>query len=337
MTQKLGVVLVAYDSADVILDALETLLASARMDGVALQVVVVDNASPDDSVARIRDWAGGTQPYQAPDDLPFVWHGPVPKPLADGVVRIVTAPVNGGFAAGVNLGVQTLFADPSIGRVWVLNPDAIVAPGTVAAFARHDPGPFALMGGRVLYMTTPPRIQIDGGRIDWRTGATYNINQFAPADTPPPAPEALDFVMGASMVASREFWEQTGPMEEDYFLYYEEVDWALRRKDLPLVWCEGAVIYHRAGTAIGSPAPGKPASPFSLYFKHRARMMFLRRHARGPLVIGWAYGLSKMVQLLLKGYRAEAAAIWAGTRGARPPAEVRARLGQDVISRLFGA
>ena len=330
----LGVVLVAYDSADVIIDALESLFAAGQSDQVALRVVVVDNASPDDSVARIRAWQSGQTPYSAPADLPYPAPPVVAKPVSDSALQILRAGHNGGFAAGVNLGVEALFSLPEISRVWVLNPDSVVPKGTVGAFARHDPGPFSLMGGRVLYYDRPDIVQIDGGRINLRTGVAVNINLFKPRTTPPPAASDLDFVMGASMLVSRRFWERAGPMREDYFLYYEEVDWALARGDLPLAICPEAIIHHRAGTAIGSPTAGRPASPFSLYFKHRARMMFLRRHAPQNMAIGWAYTAAKVAQLALKGYWQEARALLAGARRAKPPEAVAQRLGPEALRRL---
>lgn len=330
----LGVVLVAYDSADVIIDALESLFAAAQSDQVALRVVVVDNASPDDSVERIRAWQSGESAYSAPVDLPFSAPPVVAKPISEPLLQILRAGHNGGFAAGVNLGVAALFSQPEINRVWVLNPDSVVPPGTVGAYARFDPGPFSLMGGRVLYFDRPDIIQIDGGRINLRTGVAVNINLHKPRSTPLPQPEELDFVMGASMVVSRQFWERVGPMREDYFLYYEEVDWALSRGDLPLAVCPEAVIHHRAGTAIGSPIAGRPASPFSLYFKHRGRMMFLRRHAPQNMAIGWAYTVAKIAQLAVKGYWQEARALFAGACRAAPPAAVAERLDPEALRSL---
>jgi GT2 family glycosyltransferase len=335
LSVPLGVVLVAYNSADVILDCLETLMAAAMMDGTDLRVVVVDNASPDDSVAAIRAWAAGGVPYAPPADLPFA-HIPLPKPLPEGRLTILSAGVNGGFAAGVNIGLRHLFADSAIQRVWILNPDSVVPPGTPAAFARHDPGPFALMGGRVLYYDKPDMIQIDGGTLDRRTGVTGNINLGGSRqDSAAPSGADLAFVTGASMVASRAFWEHAGPMPEDYFLYYEEVDWALRRGTLPLAVAPGAIVHHRAGTAIGSPTLGRPASPFSLYFKHRARLRFVRRHLPASLSVAWAYTLAKAGQYRLKGWREEARAVMAGARNAPPPQAVRDRLPPAAAALAF--
>lgn len=336
---SLGCVLVCYNAGPALLDCLESLLATR---GPRLCVVVVDNASTDDSVARLTAWAEGRTPYAAPADLPFPL-APVPKPLrfdAPGPgghrLRLLRAAVNGGFAAGANLGLAALAAEPEIDRFWLLNPDAVVPPGTPGALAGFaPPGGFALMGGRALYLEAPERIQIDGGLIDWRSGQTRNLNQCAPHDAPWPDPARLDFVTGASLVASRAFYEAAGPLPEDYFLYYEEVEWALRRGALPLAYCPGAVIYHRAGAAIGSGAPGRPASAFSLYFLHRGRMRFLRRHRPAALPYAAVWTLAKAAQLLLRRRPAAAAATLRAGCGLGPPSAVRARLAPAAQARAF--
>ena len=124
-------------------------------------------------------------------------------------------------------------------------------------------------------------------------------------------------------------------MAEDYFLYYEEVDWALRRGELPLAYCPGGIVYHRAGTAIGSAAPGRSASPFSLYFKHRGRLRFMRRHRARNLPFAYAYSFAKAAQLALKGYLTEARTVILASFDRPPPAEVRARLSPAAAALAF--
>jgi GT2 family glycosyltransferase len=341
---RLGVVIVAFNSADVILDCLESLLASR---GVALSVVVVDNASTDGMPAHLRAWGAGA-PWAPAGDLPLAL-APSPKPRAlDGApgpggheITLIETGINAGFAAGVNRGLAHLMADPRLERFWILNPDSVVAPDTARAFATH-PGEFALMGGRVLYLETPDQIQIDGGWVNRRSGLTGNLGlgQIS-AQTPAPDQSQLDFITGASMVASRRFVAAAGPMPEDYFLYYEEVDWALRRHglpggDLPLAYCAGALVWHRAGTAIGSPTLGRPAAPFSLYFKHRGRIRFVRRHFPASLPFALGYSLAKSVQLLLKSYPVEAWTVLSASLGLGPSRAVRARLSSEAAARAFG-
>lgn len=342
----LGVIIVTYNSADVVLDCLESLLAAKDVN---LEIVVVDNASTVDALSDLRGWADGITPYLPPVDLPFTLH-PAPKPvvLQDGPRRdaptgtritLIKTGLNGGFAAGVNIGLAHLATHTDIDRFWVLNPDSAVPPETPLAFAT-EPGPqggFSLMGGRVIYYDQPDQIQIDGGLINMRTGVTGNIALGkSHATTPSPDPASFGFITGASMVVSRAFYDRAGPMAEDYFLYYEEVDWALRRGDLPLAYCPGGIVYHRAGTAIGSPTLGRPASPFSLYFKHRARIMFMRRHRPRNLPVALAYSLAKAGQLALRGYWLEARTILQASFGLPPPQSVRDRLSPAAAQRAFG-
>ena len=330
-SQTLGVVIVTFNSSDVVLDCLETLVAAADADGVALHVAVVDNASSDGTPARVRDWAAGGA-YTAPPDLPFAAPA-ARRPFSDHRLDVLTPGVNGGFAAGVNRGLRHLMQRAAIDRVWVLNPDSLVAPGTPRAFADADPGPFSLMGGRLVYAHAPHRVQLDGGTVQRWSGATRNVNRLAdPAAVPAPRAAELDFITGASMIVSRAFWETVGPMTEDYFLYYEEVDWALRRGDLPLAVCPEAVVYHQGGTSIGSGVNGAQSTGFSLFFKHRARMMFVRRHLRGSLLPAWGFTLAKAAQHLLRGDAGGSVAILRGALDIAPPRVVLDRLSPEAAA-----
>jgi len=328
---NLGVVVVTFNSADVILDCLESLLSSA---GVKLNICIVDNDSQDGTLTVLKNWASGDCPYSPPKDMPFRLR-PTTKPISlcagqhlsrGHQVTLIRTGINGGFAYGVNVGLAALGSVTELDRFWILNPDSAVPEHTAQAFAcaQVPPEGFSLMGGRVLYYDTPDIIQIDGGLINSKTGVTGNIGLGKlHKNTPAPDANSQDFITGASMVASREFYESVGPMDEDYFLYYEEVDWALRRKNLPLVYCEGAVVYHKAGTAIGSPTLGRPASPFSQYFKHRARLRFVRKWMKSKYPAAITYSIAKAGQLLLKGFHREARALLLGSFDRQPPRQIR--------------
>lgn len=340
-TPVTGVVIVTFNSADVIVDCLETLLSASRG---RLRVVVVDNASTDQTVARIRDWAAGRGEQAPAAELPFN-AAPVAKPIpvaedvAASGVTLLQAGQNLGFAGGVNIGLRHLQQDSSVGYFWVLNPDCVTPPETVDGLLRYlsEKAPQGMIGGRVNYLSTPDVIQIDGGTVKWTTGVTGNIHLGAShARTAAPDASDLDFITGASMIVSRSFLDQVGLMREDYFLYYEEVDWAMRRGDLPLHYCADLLVYHHAGTSIGSPTVSRIASPFSLYFKHRGRMMFLRRFNPKALPLGYAYSMALILRTLLQGHRPEARAIFAAIHGRPAPAEVRARLSPAAQEIAFG-
>ncbi|MGV6849199.1 MAG: glycosyltransferase family 2 protein [Marinibacterium sp.] len=334
----LGVVIVTYNSADVILSCLESLLAAA--EGAPIHVTVVDNRSTDGTVALLQNWAAGNPVARPQDDYPF------PAPRVDRPlplrgpddpgpgVTLIEADANTGFAAGVNRGLAHLAAIPEIDRFWILNPDCVVPPGVPALLAGWTPpgGDFALIGHRIRYFEAPGDIQSDGGRVNWLNGVTSAINLGCqPAAAHLPGDDQLDFIPGASMVASRAFYDRAGPLPEDYFLFYEEVAWAQERGDLPLANCPDALIYHRAGTSIGSPTTRRMASPFSFYFKYRGRMIFMRHYRPLSLPLVFVYAMGKVAQLMLKGYPEEALAILRAITGGRPPDSVLERLSEESL------
>lgn len=348
----IGVIIVTYGSADVILDCLESLL---RSDYPALRIVVCDNASPDDTVARLRSWAAGDLNIAAAATSPLPDGAPVAKPVdfaeyaAEGsdemdfsqfaMVTLLRSEHNLGFAGGVNIGLRALRPHRQVGLFWLLNPDSVATPGAAFAYVRAAAaaGHFALMGGRILYHEPPNRIQSDGGQVGRWSGMCSLINQgMLPADAAPPDPDTLGFISGANVVASRLFLDRVGLMCEDYFLYYDEVDWAFRRGDLPLITCPEALIYHHGGTAIGTGSISRRASAFANYFNYRNRMRFLGRFNWPALPFAYVYALLKVAKLVLLGAWGEAAGALRGLHQLPPPATVSARLSPEAAELAFG-
>lgn len=348
LNDRVCVVVVAFNAEAFILDCILSVLSSEAAD---VRLVVVDNASTDGTRAVIHEWSRGSKPHRLPEDAPIAVAplaapsdlevlSPGQVPGAGGLKRLtlVESVENGGFAAGVNLGLRVGLSDPDVRHFWVLNPDSVATTGAAAAFldvAEGTPG-YGLITGRACYYHDPETVQIDGGLINRWTGVTSNANVGRPAcDAPMPAGSELDFAFGGNMMASRAFVETCGEIPEDYFLYYEEVDWSLMRRSFPMLTSKEALIYHRAGASIGSPIfGGRGASPFSLYFKHRARMMFVRRHLPMSWPVAAAYTLAKAGQLLLGGNGLGASAILRGAFGLAPPSPVKDKLQASALSRI---
>ncbi len=335
-TGAMGVAIVTYNSSDVITDCLDSLLACDHPD---LRIVICDNNSPDDTVEVIRRWAGvhaselGTGNFiEVAMDATTLPHL---EPLAR--VTLLRSALNRGFAAGTNAGLITLFRQSDINLFWILNPDCIAGKETALAYAKTAAqGPFSLMGGRILYLDAPNDIQSDGGRISRWTGICRNVNQgLKPDRVVPPAADTLDFISGANVVASRVFIEAAGLMAEDYFLYFEEVDWAFRRGDLALQFCPEALVYHHGGTAIGTGSTNRRASGFANYFNYRNRMIFLRRNFPAALPVAYLYSALKIVKLILLGAWDEAHGAVCGLHRLAPPRAVCARLSPDAAVMAF--
>lgn len=344
----IGVVIVTFQSGHEAVDCAASVFASAAAGGVPVKVVIVDNASDDDTLSRVRDWADGTTPYSVPQNVPFEMTPP-PVPLAltegkpdleadqDADIVLIRSTENLGFAGGVNIGLKHLALHDDIGTFWILNPDTMIPSDalTIAAAGIAATPEFSLMGGRVVYLDDPDLIQIDGGLLNSRTGVTSNYNLGASHATAlPPAPQNLDFIMGASMLVSRAFYEAAGPLDESYFLYYEEVDWAMRRGNLPLAYCKDLLVYHHGGTSIGSPVYGRSASVFSLYFKHRSRIMFQRRHNPNSRFTTYLYSTLQAGREVWRGSPQGASAILRAIFGLGAPASVKRRIGDKAWARI---
>lgn len=309
---KLGVVIVTHNARDCIADCLQSL---GPVPPDRLRAVVVDNASTDETQTHLS------------------------SKLATTRFDLIQNPVNGGFARAVNVGLGFLLGDARLSHFWILNPDCTVRPGSSETLLRFlDLGNGkGLTGGRVAYRAPHGVIQTDGGRIDLRTGATHNLHQGLAAKTcPPPDREQIEFVSGASLVASRAFVETVGPVREEFFLYYEEVDWALRRGSFPIEHCPEFVVDHVAGASIGSGAPGRAASAFSCYFLHRSRVAFLRKLRGNPGWRGYGYGLAKAAQAVGHGHLAASEEILRGTFGVPPSRRVKRRLSAETLALIEG-
>lgn len=342
-----GVVVVAYNGQDFIADCLESLSSA---DYEELRVVVVDNQSPDGTVDAVRDWASGAKPFDVGGDWPFQGYSPSPKPVsfeeyaADDPGRRVKADftlihsgANLGFAAGVNVGLRALLDEPDVKYYWILNPDTAVDPGAPAAFVRRaeSMGRFAVIGGRVVYYDDPGRIQTDAGRLHpyAHTAVGVNIHKNADACAMPPV-ESVDYIAGVSMFASREFIDRAGLMDEGWFVYFEEIEWQLRRGDLPYGLEPEARILHRAGASIDAGGAKRSTAPFAVYFMCRNVMRFVWDQAPWKLPFAYALAYWKLVRHQGCGWP-QFTALFRGLHQMGPPDCVRKKLPDAVWERIL--
>ena len=87
------------------------------------------------------------------------------------------------------------------------------------------------------------------------------------------------------MLVSRDFLSQVGLMCEDYFLFFEEVDWALRCKGLfKLVYAPDSLVYHKLGKSIGTASNPARKSAVCDYYSIRNRLVFTRKFFPTALV-----------------------------------------------------
>ncbi len=308
---RTAVLLVNWNNGHECVQCIDSLLGMATDD---FDIIVVDNDSSDGSVSHILTWCHHPTPppeasqrpgvaYASGNGLPRVPaqllqpSASLPAPgLAGRGVRVFVVPAgqNRGFAAGNNLGLRVAGLQ-AYGHFWLLNTDTVVHHQALPALLRRaaaDPG-IGMVGSTLLYFDAPDRVQAMGGAwLDPRRMLTAHIGLGDWASRVPGHPAAVEaqmaYVVGASMLVSADFVRQVGPMQEDYFLYFEELDWAERaRGHYRLGYAPDSLVYHRVG---GSSA--RPASEMaeSLLAQNRIRVLgrFFRAHRASALAyLGW--------------------------------------------------
>lgn len=270
----LVVVIVNYRTAGLTIDCLRSLVSEVRsLPGT--RVIVTDNASGDGSVEKIQaaietegwgDWAS-LQPLER----------------------------NGGFAYGNNAAIRPVVESPNPPPyILLLNPDTIVRPGALKAL--------------VDFMDSHPDVGIAGSRLEDPDGTpqrsafrfhsilseldfglrlgivTKLLSNWVVA--PPVSDEVgqTDWVAGASMIVRREVFETAGLMDEEYFMYYEEMDFCLQAKKAgwSCWYVPPSHVVHLVGQSSGVTDTKRPPKRLPQYWFDSRRRYFLKNH-------GWLY------------------------------------------------
>ncbi len=316
-------------------DTIECLESVFRINYSAFTVVVCDNASTDGSLDRIRAWAdgfheaSGSSPALAPLVIPpvpkpvrHVTLDPLDPPVADSPrVPLVLIPTgaNRGFAGGNNMGLRYALAQPRIEYFWLLNSDTVVEPHALGALVdvmQGDPG-LGLCGSVLRNYASPESVLTLGGRSYNRwTGRTKPILPGAAGANPARIPH-LDYIEAASLLTRRCFLEMVGLMNEDYFLYFEEMDWVMRaRGRFRFSYSPQSIVYHKEGRKAGSHRDRNQRSPLSDYFQARNRIKFTQRYFPWMLPTMFASIAGTALHRLFSGRQKNAAAVVKGVLAA---------------------
>jgi GT2 family glycosyltransferase len=288
MLAKVYVLILSYRNAADTIECLESVL---RLEYPDFEVVVCDNASPDGALDGLLEWAQGNRPAQPaaaamrrfsepplPQPVPHrVLVAPAAGPVAPGPrLTFIRCAVNTGYAGGNNVGLRHILDRGDAGYVWVLNNDTVVERDALAAVvARAEAEPaVGLWGSLVRYYHEPDQVQArGGGRYRRWLGVSHYVTAVAAGG------ERLDYVLGAATLVSARFLREVGLMAEDYFLYFEELDWAERgkRAGFRLGVCAESVVFHKEGASTGIAKDPRAKSPFADYYVMRNRILFARR------------------------------------------------------------
>lgn len=247
MPPGISIIIVTYNSADWIDTCLEAL--QQQVTTTAYEIIVVDNASRDETVTRIR--AG----YPA--------------------VRLLVEPENWGFAGGVNRGIAAAHGELLV----LLNPDALPHANWLEQItAPLNDERVGVVGSKIL--GPAERIQSVGTVLDTPVMLTAHRGDGENDHGQYDVPTDVHAVHGVAMAFTRRLWEQIGAFDAGYYpAYWEEVDFCerVRRAGYRVMVAPQSVVQHLEEAS----ATGKYSAPFYFYY-HRNRLRYATKWLDWP-------------------------------------------------------
>lgn len=231
-------------------DTVECIESCRKISYPNVRLLVVDNGSTDGSEAALR--------ARFPD------------------VELLQTGANLGFAGGNNVGMKHALAR---GANWVLllNNDTVVAPDFVDALVRAATSDehIGMLTSKIYYFDPPDVLWYGGGYMnEWlgygnhRGTGQRDVGQFDElVDTNRPT--------GCSLMVSRAVCEQTGLLDDRFFCYCEDLDWALRTRNagFRVIYAPGSKVWHKVSRSTGGSRSG-----ISLYYYVRNVLLCLDRN-----------------------------------------------------------
>lgn len=305
-----------------------------RLVGITWYAVVCENGSRDDSNGKLRDFLSEKYAERVRRDGAidgvriYDYHSACSGELSLARVTLVVSGTNLGFAGGNNLAFRHAHDGVRADFVWFLNNDTEVEPDSLCRLverAAQDPT-VGICGSTLVYAHDRKTVQALGGAVySPITGAVREIGHgmLWPCSVDRDSVERdMRYVSGASMLATRAFLDRVGLMSEDYFLYYEEIDWAERgrRHGFRLGYAPESVVYHKEGAVLGS-GKSSQRSALAEYYGVRNRLLLTRRFFPWALPTVFLFSWAQVGKRLLQGHWRRArmmAAVLLGLRRSAP-------------------
>lgn len=256
----ISVIIVSWNVRDLLQRAIASILADAAATRLIVEIIVVDNASSDGTVAMLRT--------QFPH------------------VRVLANTENSGFTRGNNQGLE-IAGDARY--LFLLNPDTEIFPGALRAMLDFMNAPenarVGILGPQLVYadgsvqssrrrFPTFATALFESTKLEQWFPRNQQITEYRLQNTDNKAIQVVDWVVGAAMFARRELYEQIGGLDERFFMYSEELDWCKRAKQATwrVVYFPNArVLHHEAKSSE------QVRAQRDIYF-HSSKVRYFKKH-----------------------------------------------------------
>lgn len=236
-----------------------------------VRVMVIDNASPDNSVERLQARLANNS-----DEF-----------------ELICSPQNLGYSGGNNLGIERALAQSGANPeayIWLLNNDTTIVPDTLTHLVRESKKTDGLVGSLLLY--PDGAYQQVGTRLNWWSGGAKGYPESGVSDG-----MRVETLSGASMLIPFKALKQVGLLDPSFFLYFEDGEFSLRcaRQGFLLTVATQSKVYHKEGATTG-----RKSLPTQYYFhRNRMRLLFMYANPVQKLTIG-LYAVFRMLRSVVK-------------------------------------
>ena len=288
----LSIIIVNRNTRELLDHCLQSIKETVRW--IAFEVIVVDNASEDDSVAMVRERHPQTKVIENDQNRGF-------GAANNQAMRIMA----GRYALLLNS--DTVLTEHAVEKLFAFmesRPDAAMACGQLLNADGSKQNSIASFPGLLTLLTNT-------SLLEYLSPRRYPSKRY-----PHREPLEVDSGIGACLMVRKEAIDKVGMFDERYFFFFEETDWALqmRQAGWKSYHVPDAFIYHLQGRSIGRDARSRIAfyrSRYQFFKKWKGRLYYLAVRVVIPLRLFLDWLLTGLANLLTLGLNRELRAKWA--------------------------
>ena len=269
---KLAIIILTWNNLD---DTAECIHSINKLNYQNYNVILVDNGSTDDSIAKLRSM------------FPNVF--------------IIENKQNLGYAGGNNVGIQYALSQEAE-HILVLNNDTIVAENLASELLKMNKQcqSLGILGCANYYYNDKSRIQFSGGVIDWKRGNIIDPTRHKIDRGQFHRIREVDTVVGSCLFIPAKVIREVGTFDPRYFLTFEESDLCcrVRKAGYKVYTCMRAKIWHKVSVSGKSQNQGHNILK---YYSVRNRFLFLTKNSpKSYLLISYPYHIGRTIFQILR-------------------------------------